>query len=107
MRIIAAATLALLPLAATAAQPAEPGADQRAEAPQTVPPGLDRMNVYRSPAGCVPIEQQVARGGRRGGTRLDQQPPGHAFFAVDRMVDGCREVTLIAEEQRRRRGSTR
>jgi hypothetical protein len=105
MRIIAAATLALLPLAASAAQPVEREAGQRAEAPQDVAPSLDPMNVYRTRPGCVPLEQQVARGERRNGTRLDQQPPGQSFFAVDRMVDGCREVTLIAEERRRQRGS--
>jgi hypothetical protein len=102
MRIIAAAALVILPLTATAAQPVprEPG--QRAEAMPDLRPSLDPMNVYRSRSGCVPIAQQVARGERRNGTRLDQQPPGQGFLAVDRMVDGCREVTLIAEEQRRR-----
>lgn len=105
MRIVAAATLAFLPLAATAAQPVERDAGQRAEAPQDALPSLDRMNVYRMHPGCVPMQQQVARGERRNGTRLDRQPPGQAFFAVDRIVDGCREVTLIAEEQRRQRGS--
>jgi hypothetical protein len=102
--MIAAATLAFLPLAATAAQPVERESGPRAETPQAVAPSLDRMNAYRTHPGCVPIQQQIARGERRNGTRLDRQPPGQAFFAVDRMVGGCREVTLITEEQRRQRG---
>ena len=105
MRIVVAATLALSPLAATAAQPVERETGLRAEALQAVPPSLDRMNVYRMRPGCVPVQQQVARGERRHGTRLDQQPPGQAFLAVDRMVDGCREVALIAEERRRQRAA--
>jgi hypothetical protein len=103
MRIFAAATLALLPLAATAAQPVEREAGLRGEAPQAAPPSLDRMNAYRTRPGCVPIQQRVARGERRGGTRLDQEPPGRALLAVDRIVDGCHEVVLIGEEQRRQR----
>jgi hypothetical protein len=103
MRIIAAATLALLPLAATAAQPVEREPNQRAEAPQAMTPSLDRMNVYQARPGCVPVPQQVAGTERRNGTRLDQQPPGRALLAVDRVVDGCHEVVLISEEQRRQR----
>ena len=102
MRMIAAAALALLPLAATAAQPAEQGSSAPAEAPQAKP-SFDQMNVYRQPPGCPPIEQQIARGERRNGTRLDQQPPGHAFLAVDRRVNGCQEAVLVSEERRRQR----
>ena len=102
MRLIAAAALVLLPLTATAAQPVERGSPDPAEAPPAKP-SFDRMNVYRQLPGCTPIEQQIARGERQGGTRLDQQPPGHAFLAVDRRVNGCQEVALVSEEQRRQR----
>ena len=100
MRIVAAA-LALLPLAAFAAQPAQRDTDAATEVPRTVQPGRDPMNVYRQKAGCTPVPQQVAGTERRNGTRLDQQPPGRALLAVDRQVDGCREVTLVSEERRR------
>jgi hypothetical protein len=101
MRIIAAAALAILPLTATAAPPVGPEAGPRAEAAPEAPPSLDRMNRFQQRSGCVPIQQQVARGERRNGTRLDREPPGRALFAVDRIVDGCHEAVLISEEQRR------
>jgi len=96
MRIIAAAILAFLPLAAQAV----PGAQKGAEA---APPGLDSMDASRQKPGCVPILQQVAGANRRiPETRLDRQPPGRALLAVDRQVDGCHEVTFAGERRARR-----
>ncbi len=58
-------------------------------------------NVLTTPEGCQSIPQQVAGENRRyPGTRLDQQPPGRVLHAVDRQVDGCREVTFVNEQRR-------
>jgi hypothetical protein len=34
--------------------------------------------------------------------RLDELPAGQLFHAVERQVDGCRELVLVSEERRRR-----
>ena len=85
---------------------AKPAPAPEADAPPPVPAeGFDRMNLHREQPGCVPIARQVAELGRGGNRaqRLDRLPPGHAFLAVDRRVNGCREVTLLRDERRRRR----
>lgn len=101
MRVAAALTFAWLPFAVVVAQPARQRTNSRAEPPQIALPNYDPLNLYRERPGCTPVPQQVAGTERRNGTRLDQQPPGRALLAVDRQVDGCREVTFISDERRR------
>lgn len=93
----------MLPLAVTAAAPDDtrapvPMVPRSGPAPESTP------NLYPGRAGCTPIPRQVAGEDRRyNGTRLDQQPPGKALFAVHRSIDGCPVATLVSEERARRR----
>lgn len=103
MRLALAATLALSPLAASAGPPAgsapAPKSDGPAAAPAE-PRSADRMNLFGQPGHCQPFEAQIAQANKRlGGTRLDREPPGHAFLAVDRNVSGCHELTFVSEER--------
>jgi hypothetical protein len=57
-------------------------------------------NAFSDRDGCTPISVQVAGEDREyRGTRLDQQPPARMLYAVDRRVDGCREVTFVNERR--------
>jgi hypothetical protein len=95
--IVAAALLVAGAPPATAPQPApvEPG-------PATsVPRPSDGMNFHRGRAGCTPILRQVQEASKRADVRrneartLDREPPAHLLLAVDRQVNGCREVTFV------------
>lgn len=93
MKIALLAAAAMLPVTGTAQAP-EPA---RNSAPRQVP-GM----VSPDRNGCVPIARQISGQDRApSGTRLDQQPKGEVLLAVDRIVNGCREVTLISDERRR------
>ena len=89
--------LLALPAASTAA-PSESRPEIR-----TNPNRLAMPNALgETPPGCIPVPQQVAGEDRDyPGTRLDQQPPGKLLHAVERQVNGCREVTFVAEERQR------
>ena len=85
---------------ASLAPPAAPGAWE----PPVSADRSDRMNLYRQKPGCRSIPDQVAGADRRyDGARLDRLPQGHTVLAVERHVDGCREVVLLRDERRRRR----
>lgn len=109
MRLALVALLALSPLAASAA-PSLSGPDDIAPPPGGTigAPGLpfdgDRMKRPADPAGCRSFAAQVAAAKRPGGTRLDQQPPGYAFLAVDRHVGGCHQVTFVSDREARGEG---
>lgn len=98
MRRLAFVPLALLCIGAaappaTSPAPATPSADAQ--------PSLDRMNAMRDQPGCTSIAQQVSGENRRyDANRLDRQPPGRLLLAVDRQVNGCREVTFANGQQR-------
>lgn len=97
MRKLAFVPLALLCIGA-APQAERPTPAQ--SAPELNPHSFDRMNAMPARPDCVSIPRQVAGEDRRyDGTRLDRQPPGRLILAVDRQVNGCREVTF-ANEQR-------
>lgn len=100
--------LALLPVSVvlplTGAAPA-PEPQPSTEAPRAVSetPHAARDRFQEPRPGCTPIVVQVAGENREyRGTRLDQQPPAQLLYAVDREVDGCREVTFVRDEDRRR-----
>ena len=96
MKIVLLAALAL-PLAGTAQSP-----DPQAEAPRASPgPQRVTRNLLDEPRpGCTPIVVQVAGEDREyRGTRLDQQPPARLLYAVDRRVNGCREVTFVNDQR--------
>ena len=90
MKLMFVAALLVLPMSGAAEVP---------KAPVQMPPalqGADMPNAHRNLPGCLPIVQQVAGENRvHRGTRLDQQPPAKLLLAVDRHVDGCREVTIV------------
>lgn len=96
MRILAAATLTLLPLAATAAQPqaAPPAASPPAAEQRAVPekPRCDRFaRVEHAGDGAV-LEAPPARA-----RRLDELPAGDLHLTVERVVDGCREPVIVRQ----------
>ncbi len=84
-----------------------PAAPEEREAPRrgmTLPSGpLEERyampNALKSAPGCRSIVQQVQEDARRNRSEdhrtLDQEPPASLLFAVDRHVDGCREVTFL------------
>ena len=94
MKFALLAALAL-PLAG-AAPPAEPQSETSSTEPQRA-----TRNMFEEPRpGCTPIVVQVAGEDREyRGTRLDQQPPARLLYAVDRRVNGCREVTFVNERR--------
>ncbi len=96
MKIALLAALAL-PIAGAAQTP-----DPEAGAPPAFSdPERAARNMLDEPRpGCTPIVVQVAGEDRESrGTRLDQQPPARLLYAVDRQVDGCREVTFVNDER--------
>jgi hypothetical protein len=95
MRILALVPLALLCIGAAAPQAAGPAPTPAQTAPELNPHSFDRMNAMPARSDCVSVPRQVAGEDRsRDGTRLDQQPAGRLILAVDRQVNGCREVTF-------------
>lgn len=94
MKIALLAALAL-PLAG-AGQAPDPEAPNASPEPQQA-----ARNMLDEPRpGCTPIVVQVAGEDREyRGTRLDQQPPTRLLNAVDRRVDGCREVTFVNDQR--------
>ena len=89
-------------LAAQATVPAQaPNAEAVPERKQSAPsPNRPMPNAFSDNEGCTPIVVQVAGEDREyRGTRLDQQPPARMLYAVDRRVDGCREVTFVNERR--------
>ena len=93
MRILAAATLTLLPLAATAAQPqaAPPAASPPAAGQRAAPekPRCDRFARVEH-AGDGAVLQAPRR-------RLDELPAGDLHLTVERVVDGCREPVIVRQ----------
>ncbi len=101
MRKLAFVPLALLCMGAAAPQAAEPAPTPAQTAPELNPHSFDRMNAMPAQPDCVSVPRQVAGEDRRyDGTRLDRQPPGRLILAVDREVNGCREVTFADSERR-------
>ena len=103
MRLALAATLALSPLTASAGPPAgsaPSSKDGAGAAVRSEPRSADRMNLFGQPGHCRSFQAQIAQANKRlGGTRLDREPPGHAFLAVDRNGSGCHELTFVSEER--------
>jgi hypothetical protein len=88
-------------LAAQATVPAQtPTAEAPAEPRQASEPFRPMPNAFSDREGCTPIVVQVAGEDREyRGARLDQQPPAQLLYAVDRRVDGCREVTFVNDRR--------
>jgi hypothetical protein len=101
MRVLAFVPLALLCTGAAPPQAAGPAPIPAQTAPELNPHKFDRMNAMPARPDCVSIPRQVAGEDRRyDGTTLDRQPPGRLLLAVDRQVNGCREVTFANGQQR-------
>ena len=96
MRVIAAATLILMPLAAAASQPqAQPQAPRIQAAPrdaQAAKPICDRFGRVEQARGRVVLRQPSASA-----QRLDQLPPGDLSLTVMRSVNGCVEPVIVRE----------
>ena len=97
MKLIILAAALLLPASATPPPaPSAPDADRPAF-PE--PRGSGMPNAFELRSGCLPILQQVqdqAKRDRTGDSRtLDREPPAALLLAVDRQVNGCREVTFV------------
>jgi len=94
MRLIAAATLTLLPLGATAAQP-------QAQPPAASPPAVEQPSEQPKPR-CdrfAQVEQADEDAVRRAPParprRLDELPAGDLHLTVVREVAGCREPVIV------------
>jgi hypothetical protein len=98
MKLLVAAAALLVTGAPPAAAP-EPNSRAAPAAP--APDFADPMNVLRERPGCRSVLRQVQEQSkrpdiRRGEARtLDREPSAHLLLAVDRQVDGCREVTFV------------
>jgi hypothetical protein len=101
MKLLIAAAALLLAGPPPAAAP-EPAAQGRLPAP-ALPErsNADPMNIHRDRAGCRSVLRQVQEESKRAEVRrgeartLDREPSAHLLLAVDRQVDGCREVTFL------------
>ena len=94
--------LLVVALAAQATVPAQAPTSETPAAQQRAWPDTIRgtANVFSDAPGCTPIVVQVAGDNRSyEGTRLDRQPPARLLLAVDRQVDGCREVTFVTDRR--------
>jgi hypothetical protein len=91
--------LAALLLPASTTPPSAPSASALDRSAFPASSGSTMPNVFEQRTGCLPILQQVqdqARRDRTGDARtLDQEPPAALLLAVDRQVNGCREVTFV------------
>lgn len=96
MRMIAAATLTLLPLAATAAQP-------QSQPPAASPPPVEQPAAQAKPR-CDRFAQ-VERAGEGAvlqappalPRRLDELPAGDLHLTVMREVGGCQEPVIVRQ----------
>ena len=96
MKIALLALTLALPLSAAAHSPEAPDEPRAVAEPQ---PHMPNAFVRERP-GCMPIVQQVAGENREyRGRTLDQQPPARLLYAVDRQVNGCREVTFVHDRR--------
>lgn len=97
--VLAAVPLSLL--AATAAIACGPPKPARLGVWTAVPaPERTMPNALAERSDCTPIARQVSGEDRSvTGQRLDQQPQARALLAVDREVDGCREVTFVNQRR--------
>ena len=103
MKIVLLAAMLALPLGG-----APETRTERAAAPPATDSDRRIPNFLGEREGCTPIVVQVAGEDREyRGTRLDQQPPARMIYAVDREVEGCREVSFVNEVDRRRQQQAR
>lgn len=97
MKLIIAAALVLPIGAAAEAPPAKPEALAPLNPTRADMPNL--LGVGRS--GCPSIAHQIAEANRSHEERadeartLDREPAAHLLLAVDRHIDGCRQVTFV------------
>ena len=95
MRKMMAATLAFLPVAASAAQPASQPRVQVQRVPQAeVPaaPACERFGRVEQAQGRAVLQAPPAAA-----RRLDQLPAGDVHLTVDRRMDGCHIPVIIRQ----------
>lgn len=86
-------------LLATLAVPASSIAQPPQPAPRTAPVAT---TPQASRVDCFAARVEHARPGEPARSRrLDEMPPGRLYHAVERSVDGCRELVLVSEERER------
>ena len=88
----------LLPAASAAEAPGTRGAPPAQPAAAPAPTNEMPNLLSEGSARCRPIAHQIAAETKRlrrdDAHTLNREPMGHLLFAVDRRVDGCREVTF-------------
>jgi hypothetical protein len=89
MRVIAAATLILMPLTAAASQP-----QPRPAPPAAARPACDRFAHMDRAEGLVQQRQ------RPRAERLDRLPPADLRLAVERTIGGCRIPVIVRQDFR-------
>lgn len=93
MKLIVLGAL-LLTTASAAEPPVGTAPPAPPPAPQTMPNLLDKGAAH-----CRSIPVQIADENKRraelGPRTLDREPRAHLLLAVDRQVNGCREVTFV------------
>lgn len=89
-------------LVTTGAPPAAvPAVQKPPAAPAEPSPAHPTPVLGKAMPGCTPILRQVQEESKRAAVRrgeartLDREPSAHLLLAVDRSVDGCREVTFL------------
>jgi hypothetical protein len=90
MRIIAAATLVLMPLTAAASQPQR---QALAQPPAQAKPGCDRFGRLDQAQDRSVQRQPSARA-----QRLDRLPPADLHLTVERTVGGCHVPVIIRQD---------
>lgn len=99
MKLLVIATFLIMPGSAPVA-PAQQAVPARTIMPPS-PPRQDMPNAFSTGGpNCASIRRQVEARRERLRPRddartLDREPMAFTFLAVDRSVDGCREVTFL------------
>jgi hypothetical protein len=91
MRLIAAATLMLIPLAAAASQP-PPRMAAPAAARAAPKPACDRFARIDRAGGAIHV------GRAPGVQRLDRLPPADLHLTVERTIGGCHVPVIIRQD---------
>jgi hypothetical protein len=93
MRLIAAATLMLIPLAAAASQP-QPRIAAPAAAQVAPKPACDRFARMDRASGAIHLGQVP------GVQRLDRLPPADLHLSVERNIGGCHVPVIVRQDFR-------
>ena len=97
MRVALSLLLMAIPAASGMAEPRREALIARSERAA----GLERTPGNRLDCATLRVEH-AGPAAPLGARRLDELPAGQLYHAVERQVDGCRELVLVSEERGRR-----